>query len=71
MMARMASVVKTAAVTPAAKLLAPPSRLADVIYATAAAPSASVDTPMSVVNSPHTMNSTPTKSTCDGTAVRD
>src|SRR6266496_69320 len=58
-----ASVVKTAAVRPAANC--PPSpRFADVISATAPTPSASVDTPTSVVSNPHTMKRTPRRSTC-------
>src|SRR5262245_42759125 len=63
----MASVVKTAAVRPAANL--PPSlRFAEVINATAPTPSASVDTPTSVVSNPHTMKSMPSRSTC-GTTI--
>src|SRR5262245_46388227 len=62
----MASVVKTAAVRPAANL--PPSlRFAEVINATAPTPSASVDTPTSVVSNPHTMKSMPSRSTCGAT----
>ena len=57
-----ASVVKAAAVIPAATW-PPPLRLADAISATAPTPSASVERPTSTVSRPQTTKSTPRKST--------
>ena len=65
MIAMIASVVNAAAVRPAANWPPPPPRLAEVISATAPTPSASVDTPTSVVSRPQTTKRTPTKSTWD------
>ena len=50
-----------AAVSPAANC-APPSRLAEVMIATAPTPRASVDNPTSVVNTPQMMKRMPRKS---------
>src|SRR5262249_21340291 len=61
--------VEGAGVRPAATS-APPLRADEAITATAPTPSASVDNPSSVVNSPQTMKRMPTKSTCVFTNAR-